>query len=264
MVLKELRITLYDVLGYFAPGLVLLSALGVFLWSLSGQCRVELGLAPSWLFSLADIFAAYLLGHLAHLPVVLFFKYRAEGFFIKPGLQGLGRTEQGGSRLTRLVNRLLGERTLSEATVVILERALRTYYQDPMIDRENSDLYRLCDAVLSITGSQEDREIFRSREGFYAGSISSFLLLTLALWWVLCGRMPSCGNGLLVEFGQQGSVQVSWGQLLAVTICSFVAFIGSGVRYVEFSNHRVRAALLGFAAHAQAALHGSASSGSIR
>jgi len=172
MGLKDLRLTLYDVMGYFPPGIVLLLAVTAAVLALTSDvCFVDLEFLSSWKVVLALLFVAYVLGHIAQVFAEPF-RFRPERYLFKTRWNDKdGWTHHAPGRIMRPVRwvwwrvrrRVLlfaGVSPLSPATLNSLDRALRDFYGDRTLTHKVPDAYRLCDAVLSVMEGQEDCEIF--------------------------------------------------------------------------------------------------------
>ena len=192
MSFKDLRLTLYDVLGYFPPGLVLLLAVLIGAWALVSEgCHIDLRPLQSWKVLLAILFVAYVLGHVAQVFANWLVRFNAERYLL--GIQTGGRSKKFQDWMAK---RLFKIEPLPSTVRDSVTAALRRYYSNHLLDcadpKSYQACYRLCDAVLSISEANEDREVFRSREGFYKGLVASLLLVGLTIFLAYWMKSNAC------------------------------------------------------------------------
>ena len=130
MGLKDLQLTLYDILGYFPPGIVLLLAVAAGILAVVPEtCIVDLTVLHSWKVLLALLFAAYVLGHVAQ-TIADLFRYRTERYLFDADWNADGLPWYW--RLRRLWLRFGDVRPLSDQVSIALLRTLRDFYTNPV------------------------------------------------------------------------------------------------------------------------------------
>lgn len=154
--IKDIQLTLYEIIGYLIPGLVNLTGLALFFWGLflpTTTVTVDLHTGELWI---AFLVTAYIAGHMA---------------------QALGN---------------LSEKWLKPIELIVMENATKDRFPQSIIEAckkkakeltgaDISDvparwLYRVCDDAVVRSGRIGEREIFVYREGFYRGMCVSSLV----------------------------------------------------------------------------------------
>lgn len=153
--MKSLRITIYEVLGYLAPGMVCLAALCVFIWAAFWpQAPLAIAKYSTGKEEIAFIlFTAYMLGH-----------------FVQ-GMSNLHPNAEISIEKER-------------KHIALIEQARSSLARRCKIDTHDysiTHLVGLAQGLLLHSGKTDDHEVFLYREGFYRGSSLSYLLLTIAL-----------------------------------------------------------------------------------
>lgn len=215
---KDLQLTLYDIFGYFFPGLIVLFALTILFWALFWPTSAYVVYTD---FS-APIIAilvliAYLAGHLA----------QACGNF----LEKLPRARDV------LEKKLLIDDQLGPA----LNKALGQRFGHGAEKLTPRETYRLCDQALVHHGSFGEREIFVYREGFYRGVCIALAVLTFGLL-VRLVRLPA--RLWILD----APTDIPFGALVLVIL---LAALGAWLcfrRYLRFAEYRIRTCLLRFLA----------------
>lgn len=152
--MQSLRITLYEVFGYLAPGLLGVAALAVGIWSIylpSVPLTADV-IKPRPVFFFLIAFVAYILGHF---------------------LQAVGNLHTRAEKRKRLCRDC---QSLQAAAV----EALKNKYQITTVCESLSDVTALAFAIMSQTGKADAYEVFVYREGFYRAGYISFAMLAFS------------------------------------------------------------------------------------
>lgn len=154
--MKELQISLYEVVGYFIPGLLALMGVYLFATALMEPRLVHLASVEDKRLILAIALAAYVTGH---------------------GVQALG-------------NVALGWMKLDASALGAIPESVRSAVSDQLGARlgkplPDAALIGACDAVLLHFGNADARDVYVYREGFYRGiTVASVLLFAgIACSW---------------------------------------------------------------------------------
>ncbi len=223
--LKDIRVTLYDVFGFLLPGMVFLTSVLVLVWAVYLP-RIPLAAvdlpAVAWTGLLV---AAYFAGHVAQAISIQLVRWAST-----PEQRLLGRCKSG-----RCVVGSLPAPIRDAAK----QRAAEILGAD--LDRVDAKwFYRICDQVVAQRGRVADRDVYIYREGFYRGTAASFLMLALAT--LVRAVVPGA------------SVQVSGAPLTigrwTLPLLSAV-FLGAALasygRYRRFGEYKVSQAVIGCA-----------------
>jgi uncharacterized protein YegP (UPF0339 family) len=221
--LSELRVTLYDLFGYLAPGLVALTGLGFCFWAV-----LDPGLKPDgdlkavvWTVLLL---LAYLLGHVV----------QAIANFI-PGLKFA-------------IAENWWEDSVAKAFRGVIEKKLKAkgLLPDAADDRHLSaaskleaqkQTYRICDVVTVQKAGTSERELFTYREGFYRGMSVACLIVAVGLFarlirgpaTITLDKDHTADRWMLVFF------------LVAVLVAAYLYFL----RFERFTRLKAWTVLLG-------------------
>jgi uncharacterized protein YegP (UPF0339 family) len=211
--LSELRVTLYDLFGYLAPGLVALTGLGLFFWAV-----LDPGLKPDgdlkavvWTVLLL---IAYLLGHVV----------QAIAKYI-PGLN-FAIAENWGN-----------DKTAGKFQALI-EAKLKAKGLLPA-GADEKQTYRICDVVTVQKAETSERELFTYREGFYRGISVALLIVAVGLFarlirgpaTITLDKHHTADRWMLLFF------------LVAVLVAAYLYF----VRFEQFTRLKAWTVLLGAA-----------------
>jgi hypothetical protein len=204
--MQSLRITLYEVFGYLAPGLIGVAALAIGIWS----CYLPtvpltadvIKLRPVLFFLIA--FIAYILGHF---------------------LQAVGNLHARAEKRKRLC------RDCHSLQAVAVE-ALKTKYQITIVCENLADVTALAFAIMSQTGKTDAYEVFVYREGFYRAGYLSFAMLAVS--FLLRALHPASMTVRGFTFGVPMSLIVVC--FLFCTACSVFFFL----RFRRFGEYRVK------------------------
>ena len=215
--LKDIQITLYDIFGYFLPGLIILLAVWIAFRTMfwPGEPVIVWHILSSQ--GIVSMFlVAYLAGHLGQGVGNLFQKLPIvdpnKGFSLHPE-----------------IDRSLKQNAASRFGVKADGFTV-------------SDLYELCDQALVHHGSFGEREIFTYREGFYRGNFVGLALLTCAL--VLRAIYGPTKLAIVAD------TMIDLGRS-HLTFLSVTAAIGAWLafqRYKRFAQYRIRSCFLRFLA----------------
>jgi len=225
--IKNIQFTLYEIFGYLLPGIILFVAISIFFWIFSsrltlptlGQHKLEL-----WILLLLS----YFLGHIAQA-----LGNKCEGILRLKANFFISRSKRDKipnfiiQKVTSKINQLFG---------IDLEKEIKDEK-----DR-NEWLYRICDEKVVQFGKTENRELYVYRKGFYRGSIISFFILFIALFFlflrmlVLRESINFCGS----------SPSISYTVIFFLALISLVGSFFFLHRCKRFFKHHVTHALLGF------------------
>src|SRR5258708_23687359 len=137
------QITLYDIFGYFLPGMIVLVAISILFWSIYLPEQPFVLRSPAGELWIACGVIAYLLGHLN----------QAVGNLLVSRLKRVGRRIFG-----------TGERASAPEGVVICAKAKMTAlfgFDASTCDHEW--LFKICDETVSQIGYIGDREVYQYR-----------------------------------------------------------------------------------------------------
>jgi hypothetical protein len=211
--MKSLRFTVYELLGYFAPGGVVFLAVLVFGWAVffpTASIKIaDISFKKeTWVFILA---VSYTLGHV---------------------IQGICNFHISGERMF--------ERKDNNKDLVRNARiALESRCGIATSSYSCSKLAGLCQTLILHVGKMDDHDVFLYREGYYRGSSAAFLLLAIAL------VIRAVRLGATLTINEQKILIVSglWLFLIVLSAASSVVFY---FRFRRFALYRV-ANLLNFA-----------------
>lgn len=242
--LKETKVTLYDVFGYLLPGAVLLAALAIVLWSIhfpDEPLALSLPGAESWVL----IFAiAYIAGHMAQALSNLLLKalewpwkrlrswqrthnwhqFQRHRWFCSN--EHIHLADGAHERLP--AEFLNAARTKAAALSGVPEQAIDAEW-----------LFRICDEAVVQRGNPGDREIFVYREGFYRGLC--FALVALAAALVV--RMAHGGITLALAAGPR---KMGWEFVTFFLVTCVVFIFLCFQRFRRFGRYRISQAILAF------------------
>jgi hypothetical protein len=204
--MQSLRVTLYEVFGYFAPGLIGLAALAIGAWSIYlpaiSLTADVIKLRPVFFCLIA--FVAYVLGHF---------------------LQAVGNLH------VRAENRRKLCRDCHTLQTVAVE-ALKNKYQITTVCRSLSDVTALAFAIMSQTGKSDAYEVFVYREGFYRAGYLGFAMLAFSFLLRTINTTFIAVHGVTFVFPRS-----------LIVICFLFCAACSGfffVRFQRFGEYRVK------------------------
>lgn len=217
--MKELQVSLYDVFGYVAPGVI--AFLGIYLlgWRLVLPSDVDWSMVSTggWIVILL---VSYILGHAVQALANLFVKLLIK---VSPETTELADIEKNSP----------------EVFASFVKSACRVTKLPDGTSPTHRVLYEIADAYLTQHGKTECRDIYIYREGFYRGLTVSLLLLSIGAFARMTGADATInifGTSVWLHSGFFGILA-----LVAVGI-SFLSFN----RFQRFSSYRVRNSVFGF------------------
>lgn len=204
--MNTLRLTVYEILGYFAPGIVALAAIAVFGWSLFAPDMAGIAIGESGKVSLFGFaFLAYTLGHLVQ------------------GVSNLHPSPEDRA-----------ERSNTFPHLVDAARAnLSARCGRPFDKHSVRDLVELAQASVTNSGKTDMYDVLVYREGFYRGSTTAYILLTGSL------LLRAVRRTTLVRIASQTYTIATSAILLLSLLSATIAFVYYR-RYIRFADHRVR------------------------
>jgi hypothetical protein len=220
-IIKDMKITLYDLFGYLMPGIVFLLAIVILFWTLYYRDKVVdlaavLGtIRDNWLLALLG---AYFSGHIA---------------------QGLGNLLNHPPIETRVFEDK--DRCISKDIAHVVIKKASESLKLELPDMSSDDLYRFCDEAVVQNGKSENRELFLYREGFYRGLTVSFVLLLIA---TLVRLVVPGARARIVDSTEP--LIIGWNMGMFFVVLFLAASVFFFLRYKRFANYRARAAIFGF------------------
>ncbi len=217
--IENIRVTLYDIFGFFVPGTVLLGAILVALWAiyLPGLPLGSLDMT-TWTSVLFAILA-YVAGHLCQA--------------IGNQLQRLSSSSEQRTLEGR------GDGALPESMVDAARQKaadLVGVRPDTLTSRW---LFRICNTAIAQRGDYGDRDVYIYREGFYRGLAVAFLALGASL--VLRAVTPGAALDIT------GAVRpVGWPVWLFLAALSLGASWLMFKRFQRFADYSVTHAVVSF------------------
>ncbi len=216
---ENIRVTLYDIFGFFVPGAVLLVAAFIALWSIYlPQAPLSSFDVTTWA-SVLFLLLAYVAGHLA---------------------QALGNQVERVSSSAE--DRVLAGPSAGALPPSLVEAAKHKASRLVQVDADSISakwLSRICNTAIAQRADYGDRDVYIYREGFYRGLAVSFLALSLAL----VGRAAVPGAVLHIA-GQIRPVPAYL--LLVLAGLSLAASWLMFQRYRRFGDYRVTHAIVSF------------------
>jgi len=217
-VFKGLQVTLYDIFGYFLPGVILVFALSILFWTLFWPASPYVIYTEFSIPVLVIVaFIAYVAGHLA----------QACGNFLE--------------KLPEAKKTIEDELPLSKELNARFREALVERFGNSAKHLSARETYQLCDQTLIHHGSLAEREIFSYREGFYRGICVSFMVLGIALI-VRLFRSP------VQLWVVDSPLNISYGPLILAALLSVFGAWLSFRRYLRFATLRICTCLTRFLA----------------
>jgi hypothetical protein len=204
--MKSLKFTLYELLGYLAPGAVAFGAVILAAWSFFWPSAAwRLGLSSlgkaDWIIGLLS---AYTLGHLVQ-GITSFY----------PGAEKRYEKKKDGASHVKVARDALTSRSVFGVD-----------------DLTTEQLVVLCQSFLTNCGKTDDHDVFLYREGYYRGSSASFFLLGLSL-----GLRGLEGPTAVTMHSLSFFIPV--GLWLSSCGLSFFTSLIFFRRYLRFGNYRV-------------------------
>jgi len=214
--MEKLSFTLYEIFGYFLPGVVSVLALAMLFWAIFLPAAAipvhSIELSKLWYFGL--IVVSYYAGHV---------------------LQGVSRS------LFQNPDDVVLARAKNDLSIIKRAQEQLAAHLG-MTDKEtpsSSATARLCDEVAVQHGQLGDRDVFVYREGFYRGSFAAFLLLLVAL------IVRTIVSGAALRLPAEIYV-ITRGQLFFVMVVVGASILFLWQRYKHFAALRVMHGILAF------------------
>jgi hypothetical protein len=211
---NDLKVSLYDLFGFFFPGAIFSLAFVLLTWSIFFPKVTQFSpnfKTTTWTIV---ILIAYLAGHVVQAIANRIFPSK------------------------KSIERSMNDESMSKEFIDLARKEARTLLYGPgRVDIKDIHLYRICDEILCQKGKPETRSIYEYREGFYRGLSISFFLLALAP----LPRVVISGATVWLN-----TIPISWKLLLFMQIISFVISVLFYFRYRRFSDYKIREAILGF------------------
>jgi len=242
--MRELRFTLYEVLGYFLPGALFFAALVILLWGIRWHClQVDLVNQVSQRELLVVAVFIYLLGHLSQ-ALANWMDRLLDKLLVDDGPKVVKVIFAGLKRV--FLEQEMDRQRQGIQPPGILERvrkALHEYYDVDVSKLKEGALSQLCDAAVVANGAPEEREIYIYREGFYRGVWLGLGLISLAL---LCPLIRQWIHGDVVIEAPGCSLRPSARILAVFAFASWVCSCFMYSRYWRFRNYRIDSGFLFF------------------
>jgi len=211
---NDLKISLYDLFGFFFPGAAFSLAFVILTWSIFFPKVTHFSPNINTTTWTILILIAYLAGHMVQAIANLIF----------PSKKSIER-----SMKDEFMSKEFLDLARTEACTLL--------YGPGLVEIDDIHLYRICDEILCQKGKSESRSIYEYREGFYRGLSISFFLLALA-------PLPrAVVSGATVWLN---TIPISWKLLLFIQIISLAISVLFYFRYRRFSDYKIREAILGF------------------
>ncbi len=232
--IKNLQITLYEVFGYFLPGVVALCAVLLGVWVVFRPSVVlVVRSTPIELWALAAA-SCYFLGHAMH---------ALAGVFGQPentSYRAPEKVTSFGSALRWIIGSTANKPVWFHNEVIDSARQRAASAVGVSSEHMTDELlFSFCDETLSQKGEIGDREIYQYRGGFYKSMSMSLLLLVPVL--VVCSIRPE----LTVQY-DGGCLRPTATQYVSATAGMLVVFVSYIRKFCWFAQHRARRAVLGF------------------
>lgn len=188
--MKELRLTLYEIVGYFVPGMVALLAIVFSIWGTKYWQVMHINVVN--FLSRREIILlllfAYFLGHAVQAIGNLI--ERDAPLIIDGVISRLPSwSPRPIAKLLNFVQRECGKYdfslALQKTLAPAIERDVSARFDLAASGLDDESIFRLCDAALLQEGgggTLEEREICTYREGFYRGTSLGLVLVTVSLF----------------------------------------------------------------------------------
>lgn len=218
--LQGIKFTLYEVFGYFLPGLLFLSAWAVLAWACFWSTSplniaAAISFSNTWLFMAVS---AYVLGHIC----------QAVGNLI-------------GKRWVNVEDKLLASAGEHDSLVNAAIHRVGVDYGIDAKDLGPKWLYAIFDQAVVASGHVEDRDIYIYREGFYRGSAVALFALGVAI--LIRWRVPEAS---LVFCGTEVALPPGFTFVLGLLVIGASAL--TFTRWIRFGKYRVSHSLVVFLA----------------
>lgn len=217
---KNLQISLYDFFGYLLPGCIVLLAIAIPFWIIfvpNLALNINNISTELWIIILV---MAYFFGHFAQSSANYINK-------LFPPMEKEVIETDASNRFKKIVKKAKEK-----------SNQIYTFGDDALTAKE---LYDICDITITQFGRNQEREIYRYREGFYRGLAVSLFALTLSTVAAIIFPIKSITiNGAAMNIGQ--------GMLLFFAIISFVGAILSYLRFRRFRRYHIKLVIVSYPA----------------
>ena len=212
---NDIKVSLYDLFGYFFPGAIFCIALGILFWSLFFPDRFEFPFVITKAIALILLLVAYLAGHLVQAVA--------------------NRTCRTSSRIQEAMA------TLPDQIKVAVRSEVSRKYDLNVTELKDDWVYRLSDYAFTRIGNVDNKVIFEAREGLYKGLFVSFAALSVSLF----ARMLAPAGRIQI---QSTVIWLLWYRVLALGVICLAACPLLYQRYKRFSRYKILESILGFLA----------------
>lgn len=217
--LRDIKVTLYDIFGYLLPGIILLVAIAIIFWVFICSPTIEVPnklTLEQWLLVLL---LSYIFGHMSQAIANLLFKFL-------PSNESLVLSKDQ-------------KNNLPESLILATKSKVSAILGIDLEKITDEMLYTFCDETTLQGGNITDREVLQYRKGFYRGLSVSFLILFIA--FVLRVAVP--GASISISYCIQS---LNWRVFLFSISISLACCLLFFFRYLRFARHRVVRAIMGF------------------
>lgn len=219
--LRNIKVTLYDIFGYLLPGAVFLAGMAILFWAIYIPRTTLLPVRLTIEIWVLVLLLAYFSGHIV----------QALGNLLMNPFPSTESLVLSKNRAGSLPDALV-QSAKSKASVML---------GVDLKDISPEWLFRICDETVVQCGAIGDREVYQYREGFYRGLTVSFLVLFLSL----TVRTAVPGTSLKLLDNLQA---ISGSILLFFILISLAGSLLAFLRYRRFAKYRVEQAIIGFLA----------------
>jgi hypothetical protein len=209
---NNIKVSLYDLFGYFFPGAIFCIALGILFWSLFFADKFVFPFTIAKVFGIFLLLVAYLAGHLVQAIA--------------------NRTCRTSPRIMEAMA------TLPDQIKVGVRYEISRKYDLKASELKDEWVYWLSDYAFTRIGSVDNKVIFEAREGLYKGLFVSFAALSVSLFV----RMLAPAKMQI----QSTVIWLPWYRILALAAICLAACPLLYQRYKRFSRYKILESVLGF------------------
>lgn len=212
---NNIKVSLYDLFGYFFPGAIFCIALSILFWALFFPARSVLPFTITKPVAVILLVIAYLAGHIVQAVA---------------------------NRTCRTSPRILeAMATLPDQIKAAVRNEISRKYDLKVAELKDDWVYWLSDYAFTRIGSVDNKVIFEAREGLYKGLFVSFAALSISL----LARMLVPGAKIEI---QSAVIEFRWPLLLALGVLCLAACPLLYLRYKRFARYKNLESVLGFLA----------------
>jgi len=216
-VVKDLKVTLYEIFGYVLPGAILLLGILTIFWSIF----------------LPDVSVPI---HAVSSEVIIVFLTMT--YFSGHVVQALGNII---TRITGITDTSMADEVASELGVLfdLVKKDIADKIKLNVADLKVADVVRISDETNVQLGISGDREIYQYREGFYRGLSVACVFLTLAIIARIIAGTPKILHSNVTY------------EITTKMLFFSIGISGLGVllfynRYIRFMKYRIRHAIMSY------------------